>query len=115
MTDALVVVGHGSSDTDAEDVLTFYVDRLSRLDRFSEVAGCYLERPPGLADTLKVIDADRIFVMPLLVAHGHHTRVTIPEAITASGKQVILLKPIGRSEHVVRLIEERAMTELFGQ
>jgi hypothetical protein len=33
--------------------------------------------------------------------------VTIPEAIRASGKNVILLEPLGRSEHLVRLIEER--------
>jgi sirohydrochlorin cobaltochelatase len=45
--------------------------------------------------------------MPLLVAHGYHTRVTIPDAVKASGKKAILLEPLGRSEHIARLIEER--------
>ncbi len=113
MTDALVLVGHGSSDTDAEDVLTFYVDRLGRLDRFAEVVGCYLEHPPYLADVLQSVEADRILVMPLLIAHGYHTRVTIPEAIRASGKPAVLLNPLGRSEYIVRLIQERALGTIF--
>lgn len=115
MTDALIIVGHGSKDPGAEDVLPFYVDRLARLDRLSEVVGCYLEQPPYIGDVLGTIEADRILVMPLLLASGYHTRVTIPEAIKASGKEVVLLKPLGRSEHIVRLIEERAMGTIFQQ
>jgi sirohydrochlorin cobaltochelatase len=115
MTDALIIVGHGSKDPGADDVIPFYVDRLSRLNHFSDVVGCYLEQPPYISDVLGTIEADRILVMPLLLAPGYHTRVTIPEAIKASGKVVILLKPLGRSEHIVRLIEERAREagELF--
>ena len=107
MADALLLVGHGSRDPGADDVLPFYVDRLARTGRFSTVKACYLERPPSIGDALGAIAADRIFVMPLLVAHGYHTRVTIPEAIRAAGKEVVLLEPLGRSEHIVRLIEER--------
>ncbi len=113
MTEALIIVGHGSKDPGADDVLSFYVDRLFRLDRFSEVIGCYLEKPPSLGEALQIVEADRILVMPLLMAPGFHTRVTIPEAIKASGKNVVLLKPLGRSEHIVRLIEERANNELY--
>jgi sirohydrochlorin cobaltochelatase len=112
MTDALIIVGHGSRDPEADDVLPFYVERLSRLDRFSEVVGCYLEQRPYIGDVLGAIEADRILVMPLLLASGHHTRVTIPEAVRASGKDVILLKPLGKSEHIVRLIEERIIETL---
>jgi sirohydrochlorin ferrochelatase len=111
MTDALIIVGHGSKDPGAEDVLPFYVDRLARLDRFSEVVGCYLEQPPYIGDVLSTIEADRILIMPLLMTSGYHTRVTIPEAIKASGKEIILLKPLGKSEHIVRLIEERAVPD----
>jgi sirohydrochlorin cobaltochelatase len=112
MTEALIIVGHGSKDPGADDVLPFYVDRLSQSGRFSEVVGCYLEQPPYIGDVLVTINADRILVMPLLLAQGYHTRVTIPEAIKVSGKKVILLKPLGRSEHILRLIEERAGHDL---
>jgi sirohydrochlorin cobaltochelatase len=115
VTEALILVGHGSKDPGAEDVLPFYVDRLFRLDRFTEVIGCYLEKSPSLGDALSLVEADRILVMPLLIAPGYHTRVTIPEAIKASGKEVVLLKPLGRSEHIVRLIEERAVGTIFPQ
>ncbi len=115
MTDALVIVGHGSKDPGAEDTLQFYVDRLSRSSRFSTVAGCYLEHPPYIGDALGTIEADRILVMPLLLAPGYHTRVTIPEAIKASGKEVILLEPLGKSEHILRLIEERVSDVIHGK
>ena len=109
MRDALIIVGHGSKDPGADDVLPFYVDRLSQSGRFSAVVGCYLEQPPHIGDVLKSLEADRILVLPLLLAPGHHTRVTIPEAIKASGKEAVLLEPLGGSEHIVRLIEERTL------
>ncbi len=111
MTDALLIIGHGSRDPAADDVLPYYVEYFRSSGRFSVVAACYLEKPPSIADMLPSIDADRIFVMPLLVAPGYHTRVTIPEAIAASGKKAVLLEPLGRSEHIARLIEERVDIE----
>ena len=107
MSGVLVLVGHGSRDPAAVDVLPYYVEKLSSAGKYSAVRACYLERPPSLEAVLGETDADRIYVMPLLLAPGHHTSVTIPEAIRASGKSVILLEPLGRSEHLVRLIEER--------
>jgi sirohydrochlorin cobaltochelatase len=107
MKDALLIIGHGSKDPGADDVLPYYVEQLSQTGLFSMVSACYLEKPPSIRDALGAIEADRIFVMPLLVAHGYHTRVTIPEAIFASGKKAVLLEPLGRSEHITRLIEER--------
>ncbi len=107
MTDALLIIGHGSKDPGADDVMPYYVDCLRSTGRFFSVSACYLEKPPYIKDALATIEADRIFVMPLLVAHGYHTRVTIPDAVKASGKKAILLEPLGRSEHIARLIEER--------
>jgi sirohydrochlorin ferrochelatase len=112
MTDALLIIGHGSKDPGADDVLPYYVDRLSRSGKFSTVSACYLEKSPSIQEALGAIEADRIFVMPLLVAHGYHTRVTIPDAISASGKKAILLEPLGRSEQIAQLIEERAGSAL---
>ena len=112
MSDALLIVGHGSRSANADDVLPYYVD-LFKGD-FDEVLACYLEQEPSIEDALGRIKADRVFVMPLLVAHGHHTRVTIPDAlgIEAShgfshGKEIFLLEPLGRSEHIIKLIKER--------
>jgi sirohydrochlorin cobaltochelatase len=107
MKGVLVLVGHGSRDPAADDVLPYYVEKLSAAGKYSAVRACYLEKPPSLEAVLREMDAGRIYVMPLLLAPGHHTIVTIPEAIRASGKKVVLLEPIGRSQHLVRLIEER--------
>jgi sirohydrochlorin cobaltochelatase len=55
-----------------------------------------------------------VFVVPLFVAHGYHTKVTIPRALgigsphaRAGDKEVFYLEPLGRSERIARLIEER--------
>ncbi|CAJ35601.1 sirohydrochlorin chelatase [Methanocella arvoryzae] len=116
---ALLIVGHGSRDPRADDVLPFYVEQLSKSGRFSTVQACYLEKPPRISEAVQAIDADRIIVMPLLLAHGYHTRATIPEELditppggVVNGKEIILLEPLGRSEHIVRLIEERVMYTL---
>ncbi len=116
MSDALLIVGHGSRDPGTDDVLPFYVEQLARSGRFSAVVACYLEKAPRIKDAVRTIQADRILVMPLLLAHGYHTRVTIPEELGVKapggfvdGKEIILLEPLGRSEHIVRLIEERVL------
>jgi sirohydrochlorin ferrochelatase len=113
MKDALLIIGHGSKDPGADDVLPYYVEQLRQSGQFSVVAACYLEKPPYIKDALGSIEADRIFIMPLLVAHGYHTRVTIPEAVRASGKKAILLEPLGRSEHIARLIGERVSSAVI--
>ncbi|HMK46128.1 MAG TPA: CbiX/SirB N-terminal domain-containing protein [Methanocella sp.] len=114
MSDALLIVGHGSRDPSADDILPYYVERLSRSGSFSEVAACYLEKAPQIPDVVRQLHADRVFIMPMLLAQGYHTRVTIPEELGismcesfASGREFILLEPLGRSEHIVTLIEER--------
>ncbi len=105
MSNALLLVGHGSRSEYAEDVLPYYVDFFK--GRFDEVVACYLEQEPDIRDALGRIKADRVFVMPLLIAHGYHTRVTIPEALKNSGKEIIYLEPLGRSELIAQLIERR--------
>ena len=66
MSDALLIVGHGSRSGHADDVLPYYVD-FFRAD-FDEVMACYLEQEPRIDDALSRIRSDRVFVMPLLMA-----------------------------------------------
>ncbi|HTY89914.1 MAG TPA: CbiX/SirB N-terminal domain-containing protein [Methanocella sp.] len=112
MSDALLLVGHGSRSEYADDVLPYYVDFFK--GDFEEVVACYLEQEPCIEDALRLVKAQRVFVMPLLIAHGYHTRVTIPGALGieashgfAGGKEIFLLEPLGRSEHIVKIIKER--------
>jgi len=114
MSDALLIVGHGSKSEQADDVLPYYVDLFKRSGDFDEVLACYLEKEPYVKGILSRIKAGRVFVMPLFVAHGHHTRVTIPAALGISSpyahvgdKEVFYMEPLGCSELIVRLIEER--------
>lgn len=114
MRPGLLIVGHGSRSAESDDVLPYYVDAMIDSGSFSEVRACYLEKPPSIQDSIAQMTAGRVFVMPLLITHGHHTRVTIPEALgvkphggTAGGRTIVILEPLGRSEHIVSLIKER--------
>lgn len=113
MSDALVLVGHGSKYSE-DDVLPYYVKYFTDSGQFSQVCACYLEREPRVDTILKNIKAERIYVMPLLLAHGYHTKVTIPDALGikkshdfAGGKEIFYLEPLGRSEHIAMLIRQR--------
>lgn len=113
MSDALVLVGHGSKYSE-DDVLPYYVKYFESAGQFLEVRACYLEREPRVENVMKDITAGRVYVMPLLLAHGYHTKVTIPEALGirqphdfVAGKEIYYLEPLGRSEHVAMLIRQR--------
>ena len=78
---------------------------------FDEVVACYLEQEPPVEGILGHIRARRVFVMPLFVAHGYHTKVTIPRALGISSphaqvgdKEIFYLEPLGRSDLIVKLI-----------
>ncbi|MCD1296049.1 sirohydrochlorin cobaltochelatase [Methanocella sp. CWC-04] len=114
MRTALLLVGHGSRSKHSDDVMPYYAEAFNGSGEFTEVAVCYLEQGPKVEGALQRIDADRIFVMPVFIAHGHHTRVTIPEALGINGKnchvdgkEVFYLEPLGRSAHIVALINDR--------
>ena len=114
MSDALLIVGHGSKSKQADDVLPYYVDLFKASGEYDEVLACYLEQEPGVEHILEQITAKRVFVMPLFVAHGYHTKVTIPEALGiksthdhAGDKEIFYLEPLGRSKHIQELIKER--------
>ncbi|HEY3423094.1 MAG TPA: CbiX/SirB N-terminal domain-containing protein [Methanocellaceae archaeon] len=113
MPDALVLVGHGSKYSE-DDVLPYYVKYFESTGQFSEVRACYLERDPRVENILQEITADRVYVMPLLLAHGYHTKVTIPEALGirqphdfVAGKEIHYMEPLGRSEQIATLIRQR--------
>jgi sirohydrochlorin cobaltochelatase len=114
MSDALVFVGHGSKSGQADDVLPYYVDLFKATGDFDEVLACYLEQEPPVDGILSRVKARRVFVMPLFIAHGHHTKVTIPRALGISSphahagdKEVFYLEPLGRSDLIVKLIQGR--------
>lgn len=116
MSDALLIVGHGSKSEQADDVLPYYVEFFRASGDFDEVLACYLEKEPYVEGILGRIKAGRVFVMPLFVGHGYHTKVTIPEALGISSthakvedKEVFYLEPLGRSELIIRLIDERVI------
>jgi sirohydrochlorin cobaltochelatase len=120
MSDALILVGHGSRSGHADDVLPYYIELFKASGDYGEVMACYLEKEPEVEGCLDRVKAKRVFVMPLLMAHGHHTKTTIPQALGIDSphcfkgdKEVFYLEPLGRSELIFKLIEQRIKEALL--
>jgi sirohydrochlorin cobaltochelatase len=80
---------------------------------FARVETCVLRGSPGLADVLAelLVDSERVYLVPLLMADGHTSRVVLPEALAQAGGQgarVTLCRPVGLSPALAPLAADEA-------
>lgn len=61
-----------------------------------------------LRDQLQDLDADRVFAVPMCVAHSRETTGAIPSALSYVHGSVEYCEPVGRSPAVTRAILERS-------
>lgn len=116
--DALLLCAHGRGGT-AEDhhVPEMLARALRGRSRFARVEACYLRGRPRLADVLADIAEARVFLVPLLMADGHTSRVVLPEALAAAGAdgaRVTLTPPLGTAPAIADLVARDAL-ELCGE
>lgn len=109
---ALVLVAHGSSGGDgaAEPVLR-HAAFLKRRRWFAEIGVGFVGRTPGLAQALRPVTADTIYVVPCFLADGHYTRTVIPEALDEARPdtpgRLRYCAPIGTSPRLAELVRRR--------
>jgi len=113
MNDVLVLVGHGSSDGENERLVQRHAARIRQLGIFDKVCACFLYGKPGIGETLQNIRCRRVFIIPMFIAHGRHTRENIPKALgitennTVSGTEIIYCEPIGYNDKITDIILEQ--------
>lgn len=110
--DALLLVGREAND--ARQVLETHADRL--LDRgvaTEVVVATYADEPgPELRDQLRAVTADRVFAVPMAVAHTHDTVDAIPAALSYVPGDVHYCEPLGRSPALTDALVRRAADRL---
>ena len=78
---------------------------------FTRVETCVLRGSPPLADALAGIEAERIVLVPLLMADGYTYRTALPEALAKAGdlaRRVTVCRPVGLSPALAPLAAAEA-------
>ncbi len=117
--DALLLCAHGRGGA-AEDhhVPEELARALRGQGRFARVEACYLRGSPKLADVLADISETRIFLVPLLMADGHTSRVVLPEALAAAGEagaRVVATPPLGTAPAIAEMVARDALALCRGR
>jgi sirohydrochlorin cobaltochelatase len=113
---ALVLVGHGSTLNPDSSAPTHAHARVIReRNCFHEVVSCFWKEEPSMADVLRTVDADDVYVVPAFISEGYFTRTVIPRELRLDGpvtrvgrKTVRYCDPVGSHPRMTEVILHRA-------
>jgi len=131
MKTGVLVLGHGSKLPYNKEAVESVCSMLREMSNDMVVAPAFMEMcEPTIEDALEGLadeGVERVAVVPMFLAHGVHTRKDIPailgleegkrKGIYERGDTKLELyygEPLGASEHIARLIYERALEALEG-
>ncbi len=109
MTDeALLLIGRGTAR--ARELYETHAHRLRRRCGVDEVRVVTYESEPvrELRDELSTVAADRVFALPMCVAHTYDTVDGLPAALSYVSGEVRYCEPPGRSPAVTDVLARRA-------
>ncbi len=98
---ALVLVGHGSTRNVHSSATTRALAvTLRQRALFAEVTACFWKETPRLQDSLSLVTADEVFVVPNFAGAGYCTREVIPREMGLSGPLTEMVGVNGRVRRV---------------
>ncbi|MEX2200074.1 MAG: CbiX/SirB N-terminal domain-containing protein [Dongiaceae bacterium] len=105
---ALVLCAHGIAG--GPGAAADHARRLREAGQFRDVAAACLNGSPGLADTVDALSADRIVVVPYLMAAGRTFKAVLPDrlALARQRGKVRLAAPVGTHPAIADLAASRA-------
>jgi len=106
----LLLLGHGSKIPGFNDVMEFHKKRISKIGIFDEIAIAYVSISPGLKEIINEMKSDEIYIVPLFMSHGAHTK-ELPSLLGLNsnsgeynGVKVTICNPIGNDELITYAI-----------
>lgn len=116
----VALLGHGSKrHPDSSKSVREHATRLRERDLFAEVRSFFLEEPPHVDAITRECEADRLVVVPLFMAEGHHVREDIPKKLGVlegecgpDGRAVRYTDPVGTHPDVAAIVFDRATAAL---
>ena len=110
----LLLCAHGSGAGAPEA----HAARIRGRGLFRGVASCSLNGKPSLSDRLASIDAERVYLAPLLMADGHTYNAVLPQLLAQvdnAGGRVLCCPPLGVSPDLGAIAAARAMALCAGR
>ncbi|MFB6101508.1 MAG: CbiX/SirB N-terminal domain-containing protein [Haloplanus sp.] len=106
--DTVLLVGRRAENT--EDVLETHARRLRTRGVAEAVRTATYDREPlrELREEFAALSADRVYALPMCLAHRYETTDDLPAALSAVPGTVHYCEPVGRSPAVTRVAAERA-------
>jgi sirohydrochlorin ferrochelatase len=110
--ETLLLVGRGTAR--AREGYETHADRLAERGVADRVRVATYESEPvrELREELAAIDADRVYAIPMAIAHSFDTIEDVPAALSFVGGDVRYCEPLGRSPAVTDVILRRAADHL---
>lgn len=106
--DALLLLGRDTPHT--RETLGTHAKRLRDRGVADAVHACHYDHEPrrDLREPLSVVDADRVFALPMTAAHARETTVGVPAALDRLEATVHYCEPVCRSGAVTDALGDRA-------
>lgn len=83
---ALVIVGHGSTvNPDSSAPTHQHAREIRRRGLFAEVAVAFWKEQPSLADVLRTVESDEVYIVPNFISEGYFTETVIPRELGLEG------------------------------
>ncbi|MBT3989989.1 MAG: hypothetical protein HON14_15830 [Rhodospirillaceae bacterium] len=124
----LLIVGHGRSDSpDSTTLIQRHADTITKRGIFKEVKTGFLKIAPFMADQLKTIESEIVYVVPCFASPGSLTKTVIPKELGLTGKiterggqKILFGGPIGNHPMIAQRLQELVQetvnaSELSGQ
>lgn len=116
----IALVGHGSErHPDSSAAVRDHAARIRERQPFAEVKSFFLEEPPLVDAVTQECEAERLVVVPMFMAEGHHVREDIPKKLglldgerNPDRRAVHYTDPVGTHPAVAAIALDRAMTAL---
>lgn len=107
-TETVLLIGQEAGNK--RELFEAHADRLTRQTTIDEVELAIYEDEltVELRDQIRSIAADRVYVVPLSLAHTYDTIDYIPRVISYLSGEVRFCEPLGRSAAITEIILERA-------
>jgi sirohydrochlorin ferrochelatase len=113
---AVLLVGHGSRRSEANDALVFLAELVGRKRPGARIAYCFLQfAKPDLKEALAALDADgvrEVTVVPVFLYEGIHIREDIPEVLSEVAAErphlrMVLSPVLGIDERMAEIVWDR--------
>ncbi|PAW78585.1 MAG: hypothetical protein B9S32_06595 [Verrucomicrobia bacterium Tous-C9LFEB] len=114
---ALVLIGHGSTlNADSSAPTYQHAETIRQRDLFSEVVECFWKEEPNFRQTLRSVNAKRVYLVPNFISSGYFTEQVIPREFglsgpitrMAEGRELFYCDPVGLHPVMTETLLHRA-------